>query len=123
LYEQYKRRAFYFFVPVIIATLAKSAFIAFAQVRSSAADAIGRTLMFDISYFKNHAWVQVIGNLAIEFILLVAFIVVRPFRDRGSNLVNIFIQVARVVSFGILIAFIESVGVKPIPRCVSANST
>lgn len=98
IYRQFKqKRHFWWFAPLAIAYVAQAAFIGFGQ---------------------NSAWAQVIGLLVIEFIVFVSYIIWRPHKDVKGDLLEIFLSFCRMAAFGLLIAFIPSVGVKAIVRTI-----
>ncbi|WVF73078.1 hypothetical protein IAT40_007897 [Kwoniella sp. CBS 6097] len=98
LYRAYRQKFhFYWFAPLILAMIARAAFIAFGPTS---------------------AWAQVIGNVVVEFIILVSLLAFRPHKDRKGDWISTTLSLFRLVAFGLLIAFIPSIGVKPIPRAV-----
>ena len=98
LYRAYRPRFHYFwFAPLVLAMIARAAFIAFGN---------------------GSAWAQVIGNIVIEAIVLIALIACRPHKDRKGDWLAPFLSFCRLASFGLLIAFIPSMGVKAIPRTI-----
>lgn len=98
IYRQFKqKRHFWWFAPLALAYVAQAAFVGFAQ---------------------HSAWAQVIGLLVIEFIVFVSYIVWRPHKDVKGDLLEIFLSFCRLAAFGLLIAFIPSVGVKAIIRTI-----
>lgn len=84
-----------FLVPVIVAVLVRALVIAFGQSNGLA---------------------QVIVLLVLEVIMLVVVSVLRPHRTRGGDILSTFFAVARVVCTGLMIAFAQSIDLKPIPR-------
>lgn len=98
LYRQFKqKRWFFWFAPYVLAMFARAAFIGFGQ---------------------RNPWAQVIGCLVVEVLLFVSLIVFRPEKRRSGNLLSIVLSLFRMVLFGLLIAFLETLHVKPIPRTV-----
>ncbi|KIY44377.1 TRP-domain-containing protein [Fistulina hepatica ATCC 64428] len=93
----YREPRYYFFIPIISASVLKALFIAFA---------------------KTNGEVQIILLLAVEFLLLIAHLVLRPYRSRGGDVFSSYISVSRLVSVGLMIAFVERLDVKAIPRVV-----
>jgi len=88
---------FFWFAPYVLAMITRSAFIAFGP---------------------NQPWAQVIGNVVVEVIVFVLLIACRPHKDKKGDWLAPFLCFVRMVAFGLLIAFIPSVGVDPIPRTV-----
>ncbi|WWC72015.1 uncharacterized protein I206_105974 [Kwoniella pini CBS 10737] len=100
LYRAYRQKFhFFWFAPLILGMIARSAFIAFGPTS---------------------AWAQVIGNVVVEFIVFVSLLACRPHKDRKGDWITSVLSLFRLIAFGLLIAFIPSVGVKPIPRAVIA---
>lgn len=98
LYRQFKqKRWFFWFAPYVLAMFARAAFIGFGQ---------------------RNPWAQVIGCLVVEALLFTSLIVFRPENRRMGNVLSIVLSLFRMVLFGLLIAFLESIHVKPIPRTV-----
>lgn len=98
LYRQFKAsRWFFWFAPYVLAMFTRSAFIGFGQ---------------------SNPWAQVIGCLVVETLLLLSLIVWRPEQRRAGNLLSIVLSLFRLILFGLLIAFLETLHVKPIPRTV-----
>lgn len=98
LYRPYRQRFHWFwFAPLLLATIARSGFIAFGQSRP---------------------WAQVIGCLVVEFIVFVTLIVCRPHKDRKGDWLAPVLSFFRMALFGLLVAFIEDVKLKAIPRTI-----
>jgi hypothetical protein len=98
MYRPYRQRCHWFwFAPLLLATIARAGFIAFGQ---------------------SHPWAQVIGCLVVEFIVFVSLIVCRPHKDRKGDWLAPVLSFFRMALFGLLVAFIESVNLKAIPRTV-----
>ena len=71
-----------------------------------------------IAFGNTQAWAQVIGNIVVEAIVFVSLLAFRPHKDRKGDWLVSFLSFCRLCAFGLLIAFIPSVGVKPIPRTI-----
>lgn len=98
LYRPYRQKFhFFWFAPFVLGMVARSGFIAFGPA---------------------NAWAQVIGNMVIEAIVFVLLLVCRPHKDRKGDWLAPFLAFLRLVAFGLLIAFIPSVGVDAIPRAI-----
>lgn len=96
LYRQYRQKYhFFWFAPILLGMIAKAAFIGFGQ---------------------SNAWAQVIGCLVVEFIVLCCQLVLRPHKDRKGDWLGVILTMFRMGIFGLLIAFIEQMHVKAIPR-------
>jgi hypothetical protein len=97
-YRQYRQKYhFWWFAPVLLGMVAKAGFIGFGQ---------------------SNAWAQVIGCLVVEGLTLIAQLAFRPHKDRKGDWLGAFLTLIRMIIFGLLIAFIEDMKVKPIPRTV-----
>lgn len=95
LYITFRQPCFHTFLPLLAAAVVKSIFIAFAK-------ASGIT--------------QVIVLLLIELAVFVLLCVQKPHRTRGGDALGIYLAVTRVATAALMIAFVESLQVKAIPR-------
>lgn len=96
LYRPFKSRYhFFWFAPCMLGTIIKACFIGLGP---------------------GSPWVQVIGCLAVEFIILVLLIVLRPFKKVWDNILSILLALLRMIVFGCPIAFLESLHIQAIPR-------
>ena len=93
LYIQFRASAYYFIVPVLVYTLVKGAFVAFAQ-RSPIATAVAFIL--------------------IEAGALIAASVLRPWMDKSTNIMNISICVINFLNSIFLLIFSEAFGQPPL---------
>ncbi|BEJ11746.1 hypothetical protein CspHIS471_0202060 [Cutaneotrichosporon sp. HIS471] len=95
-YRQFRQKYhFWWFAPVLLGMIIKAGFIGFGQA---------------------NAWAQVIGCIAVEGLTLIAQLLFRPHKDRKGDWLSAFLTLMRMIYFGLLIAFIEGMHVKPIPR-------
>lgn len=97
LYRAYRQRFHWFWFVFVLAIIARSGFIAFGP---------------------QNGWAQVIGNVVVEFIVLVALLVCRPHKDKKGDWLGVFLSFCRLAAFGLLIAFIPAIRVQPIPRTI-----
>jgi hypothetical protein len=97
LYRQYRQRFHFFWFIIILALIARAGFIAFAN---------------------ENGWAAVIGNMVVELIIFVALIACRPHKDRKGDWLAPILSFFRLAAFGLCIAFIPSVSIKPIPRTI-----
>ncbi|ORY33393.1 hypothetical protein BCR39DRAFT_463489 [Naematelia encephala] len=98
LYRPYRQRFHLFwFAPLVLAMIARAGFISFGP---------------------DDAWAQVIGNIVVEGIVFILLLACRPHKDRKGDWLAPFLSFCRLAAFGLLIAFIPSMGVRPIPRTV-----
>lgn len=88
------QRYYFFMIPLIAAPL-KSAFISFAKTSGLA---------------------QVIGLLIIEVITFVLTCALKPYRSRGGDILGIYLALTRLATAALMIPFVESLHIKPIPR-------
>ncbi|KIK67101.1 hypothetical protein GYMLUDRAFT_81706 [Collybiopsis luxurians FD-317 M1] len=95
LYGQYLSTRYIFFLMVLAAVFLRAIFISFVQSAGLA---------------------QVILLLILEIALVAALLVVRPHKTRGADVFSSFLGIVRVVCTGLMIAFVESINVKAIPR-------
>jgi hypothetical protein len=97
LYRQYRQRFHFFWFIIILALIARAGFISFAN---------------------SSGWAAVIGNMVVELIIFVALIACRPHKDRKGDWLAPILSFFRLAAFGLCIAFIPSVTIKPIPRTI-----
>ncbi|XP_006460701.1 hypothetical protein AGABI2DRAFT_185054 [Agaricus bisporus var. bisporus H97] len=97
LYAHLRPERYYFFLLYLAVPLLKAIFISFASASGFA---------------------QVILLVVTEFVVLVLQIVLKPHRTKGGNILNTYLGVTRLVCTGLLIAFVEHIAVKAIPRTV-----
>ena len=97
LWGQYRSERRRYFIPLLVALVAKSAFIAFGQ-------ASGKT--------------QVIVLVILEGLILISIIVLKPYETRKADILAGFLAVVRLVCTGLMIAFLPSLEVKAIIRVV-----
>ncbi|KAJ7497191.1 hypothetical protein FB451DRAFT_1210438 [Mycena latifolia] len=95
LYAQYRTPRYYFFLPLLIATFVKAVVIAAGQGSGMA---------------------QVVVCIVVELAVVVAHILFRPYNSRGGDVFSTYLSIVRLVCTGLMIAFVESVGVAAIPR-------
>ncbi|KAK4051369.1 hypothetical protein OIV83_002853 [Microbotryomycetes sp. JL201] len=91
----FKSSRWWFVAPTVFATFARAAFISFAQ---------------------GYGWVESIGLVAIEVLVLAAMCIFTPFSDKSSNGMQIIIQILRCIISAALIPFNASIGLNEIIR-------
>jgi hypothetical protein len=69
-----------------------------------------------ISFAKTRGLVQAIAVFIIEFAVLISICFMVPHRVRGGNVLSIYLAVTRTASAAMMIPFVESLLIKPIPR-------
>jgi hypothetical protein len=97
LYRAYRQKFHWFWFIFVLAIIARSGFIAFGP---------------------QDGFAQVIGNVVVELIVLVALLACRPHKDRKGDWLAPFLSFCRLAAFGLLIAFLPRVGVRAIPRTI-----
>jgi hypothetical protein len=97
LHAHYRPERWYAFLPVLGALFLRSLFIAFAA---------------------GSAMAQVILLLVTEVFLFVTLCVLKPHPTRGADVFAGYLSLSRIFATGLFIAFVPSLGVKPIPRVV-----
>jgi hypothetical protein len=95
LYAQYRTPRYYFSLPLIVATLFRALFIAFA---------------------KSNGEVQVILMVVVELCVVAAHLMLRPHKTRGGDILSFYVAIVRLVCTGLMIAFMETLTVAAIPR-------
>ncbi|KAI0297179.1 TRP-domain-containing protein [Russula brevipes] len=97
LYGQYRIPRHYFFAVPLLATFIRAILIAAA---------------------KNNGTVQIIIVVCIELSLLLSHVTLKPGKTRRADILSVFLAVIRLVTAGLLVAFIVPVALPPIPRVV-----
>ena len=97
-YESYRRDYWWIFVPAIVYMFAKSCVLAAGD---------------------GHGMVQTIGQLVIEGVMLVLLLWSRPYERRSGNIINIAIQVVRVLSVACILVFVEEFGIAQTTQTVT----
>ncbi|KAJ6586815.1 hypothetical protein DFH09DRAFT_235446 [Mycena vulgaris] len=95
LYAQYRTPRYYFFLPLLVSTFVKAVVIAAGQGSGMA---------------------QVVAFIVVELAVVLAHILLRPYSSRGGDVFSTYLSIVRLVCTGLMIAFVESVGVAAIPR-------
>lgn len=89
-YDVYKKKYWWFFIPVIFYAVCKACVLA---------------------GLNGHGLAQTIGLSIVEVIMLILLTWDRPYERRSGNIVNIAIQVIRVISMGCIFIFVHELGV------------
>ncbi|KHN99947.1 Transient receptor potential (TRP) domain containing protein [Metarhizium album ARSEF 1941] len=97
-YDSYKRQYWWLFVPAILYMFAKGVAIAAGD---------------------GHGVAQTIAQLIIEAIMLCLLLWSRPFERRSGNVINIVIQVVRVLSIACILVFVEEFGIKQTTQTIA----
>ncbi|KJR82574.1 uncharacterized protein SPSK_03042 [Sporothrix schenckii 1099-18] len=97
-YESYRRQYWWVFVPSILYMFAKGVALAVGD---------------------GHGMAQSIAQLAIEAVMLVMLLWSRPYERRSGNVVNILIQVVRVLSVVCIMVFVEEFGIAETTQTVA----
>ena len=97
LWAQYRSERRRYFIPLLVALLVKSAFIAFGQA---------------------HGKVQVVVLVILEGLVFVSITVLKPYDTRKADILAGYLAVVRLVCTGLMIAFLPSLDVKAIIRVV-----
>ncbi|KAJ7209480.1 hypothetical protein GGX14DRAFT_364546 [Mycena pura] len=97
LYAQYRIRRFYFFCLFLVSTLVKAIVIAAGQGSGMA---------------------QVVIFVIVELVVVIAHVLVKPYDSKGGDILSTYLALVRLVCAGLLIAFVQSIGVAAIPRVV-----
>ncbi|KAF8813930.1 TRP-domain-containing protein [Phlegmacium glaucopus] len=97
LYAQYRPSRYFFFLAPLIACVLRAIFIAFGQASGQA---------------------QLALMIVVEFSLVATHFVLKPFKTKGGDVFSTYLAITRLVCTALMIAFIEKVNVKAIPRVV-----
>lgn len=87
-YESYKKDFWWTFIPAIIYMFAKGCILAAAD---------------------GHGMAQTIAQIVVEIIMLLLVLFARPYERKSGNVINIFIQVIRVLSVVLILVFVEGI--------------
>ncbi|KAI6081628.1 TRP-domain-containing protein [Hypoxylon rubiginosum] len=97
-YESYKKDYWWIFVPVIVYMFAKGCVLAATD---------------------GHGMVQTISMVVVEGLMLGLLVWSRPFERKSGNVVNICIQVVRVLSVVCILVFVEEFGITQTTQTVA----
>ncbi|KAI0969912.1 TRP-domain-containing protein [Xylaria arbuscula] len=97
-YESYKKGYWWVFMPVILYLFAKGTVIAATD---------------------GHGMVQTIASLVVEGLFLILLLWSRPYERRSGNIINITIQVVRVISVILILVFVEEFGIAQTTKTVA----
>ncbi|EPE04748.1 transient receptor potential ion channel [Ophiostoma piceae UAMH 11346] len=97
-YESYRKQYWWVFVPAILYMFAKGVALAVGD---------------------GHGMAQTIAQLTIESLMLILLAWSRPYERRSSNVVNIVIQVVRVLSVICILIFVEEFGIAETTQTVA----
>ncbi|EKD15487.1 uncharacterized protein L3040_009185 [Drepanopeziza brunnea f. sp. 'multigermtubi'] len=97
-YDNYKKDFWWIFVPAIVYMFAKGCILAATD---------------------GHGLGQTISQLVIEMCLLSLLIWNRPYERRSGNVINIFIQIVRVLSIICILVFVEELGISQTTQTVT----
>jgi hypothetical protein len=97
-YESYKKTYWWLFIPIIMYMFARGVIIAAGD---------------------GHGLFQVIGQLVIEFLMLLMLAFFRPYARKSGNWINITIQVVRVLSILCILIFVDQLGISKTPQTVT----
>ncbi|KAK0731690.1 hypothetical protein B0H67DRAFT_640048 [Lasiosphaeris hirsuta] len=97
-YESYRKDYWWIFVPTIVYMFAKGSCLAAAD---------------------GHGMLQTIIQLIIEAIMMILLIWSRPYEHKSSNVINIVIQVVRVLSVVCILVFVEQFGIAQTTQTVT----
>ncbi|TBU22416.1 TRP-domain-containing protein [Dichomitus squalens] len=95
LTSPYRPNRVYYVIPLLVVMVIKALVTAFAH---------------------GHGTAQIIIFVVLEFLFLLSTIALKPHRTRGADILAGYLCITRLVSSGLMIAFAESLAVKPIPR-------
>ncbi|KAI3337785.1 TRP-domain-containing protein [Ustulina deusta] len=97
-YESYKKGYWWVFMPVILYLFAKGTVIAATD---------------------GHGMVQTIASLIVEGLFLILLLWSRPYERKSGNIINITIQVVRVLSVVLILVFVEEFGITQTTQTVA----
>ena len=89
-YDAYRQGYWWLFMPAIVYMFAKGCVLAAGD---------------------GHGLTQTSGLLIVEGLMLILLLWTRPFATRSSQIINIFVQVIRVLSVACILVFVEELGI------------
>ncbi len=97
-YDTYKKGYWWLFMPAIVYMFAKGCVLAAGD---------------------GHGLAQTAGQLIIESLMLALLLWNRPFATKAGNWINVFIQVARVLSVVCILVFVEQLGISQSTKTIT----
>lgn len=97
-YESYRRGCWWIFVPTIVYMFAKG---------------------FALAVLDGNGMVQTSAQMIIEGIMLIVLVWSRPYERKSSNVINIIIQVVRVLSVVCIFVFVDQFGIAQTTQTVA----
>ncbi|KAI8629446.1 TRP-domain-containing protein [Xylariaceae sp. FL1651] len=97
-YESYKKGYWWVFMPAIVYLFAKGTVIAATD---------------------GHGMIQSIASLVVEGLFLILLLWSRPYERKSGNIINITIQVVRVISVILILVFVEEFGIAQTTQTVA----
>ncbi|KAI0022430.1 TRP-domain-containing protein [Xylariomycetidae sp. FL0641] len=97
-YESYKKSCWWLFIPAIVYMFAKGAVLAVGD---------------------GHAMGQTVAQMIVEALFLCVLLWARPYERKSGNVVNILIQVVRVLSVVCVFVFVEEMGISETTKDVT----
>ncbi|KIN04193.1 hypothetical protein OIDMADRAFT_178248 [Oidiodendron maius Zn] len=97
-YDSYRKDYWWIFIPAIIYMFAKGCVLAAAD---------------------GHGLTQTVAQLVIECLMFGLLIWSRPYERRSGNIINIFIQVVRVLSVVCILVFVEELGIAQTTKTIT----
>jgi hypothetical protein len=97
LYAQYRPERYYFFVSLLVAFLLRAVAISFVKPSSEA---------------------QIAILIVVEFGLVASHFALKPAKTKGGDVFITYLAIMRLVSIALMIAFLQRLHVKAIPRVV-----
>jgi hypothetical protein len=97
IFAQFRPSRYYFSMLYLVALLTKALVIGFG---------------------KDHGQVQVVLMIIVEFLVLLAYLSLRPCGSKSGDVLGTFLAAVRLVTAGLMVAFIEHLALAAIPRVV-----
>lgn len=97
LYAQYRTPRYYFTLILLIAIFLKALFIAFAKANGE---------------------VQVILTIVVELGVLASYLLLKPYKTKGGDILATYLAIVRFVCAGLMVAFLENLSLTAIPRVI-----
>ena len=97
LYAQYRPSRYFFFLILLAGFFLRAILIAFAQASGD---------------------IQLALMIVVELLFVATHLALKPFKTKGGDVFLTYLAISRLVCTALMIAFLERLNVKPIPRVV-----
>lgn len=96
-YDSFRKSYWWLFIPLIVYAFARGAIIAAAN---------------------GHGLIQTAGELFVDAVMLIVLLWTRPYQLKSGNIINIIIQVVRVLSVACILVFVEELNINQTTKTI-----